>query len=228
MMGAPAALPAIRRHPKWDDGVAALRELEREHGDRARANAAAYASAYQGRRGLMVVDVVMSAWRGYERVLREVKKYEATGVTTLRDVLAAPPDRALLGMRSREPETVRQLATALSALVENDEDAACLAWAESTAGMQLAFRVDPTLGGVTGIGLALFCYLRMRCGADGIKPDGRVWTALRNLGLPTSRDPYVLLTVAQCAAVELDVPELVLDQLLWHAPGATRRRGKTG
>ncbi|MGY1601646.1 hypothetical protein [Geodermatophilus sp. SYSU D00815] len=202
--------------------MARLSQLWTERGADARAAAARYGAAYEGRRGLMVVDVVMSAFRSYKRVGREVQKYADTGVATLRDVVASPPERSLLGMRTREPETVRALAAALLATrpPDGDEDASCRAWAEQAAGMEHAFRVEPHVGDVPGVGLALFCYLRMRCGADGIKPDGRVRTALSTLGLPVSRDPHVVLTVAQCAAAELGVPELELDQLLWAADEA--------
>ncbi|MCW2904521.1 MAG: hypothetical protein JWO67_6786 [Streptosporangiaceae bacterium] len=220
------ALDALRRHPQWQSGIARLTELWEARGAQARADAAGYAQSYEGTRGLMVVDVVMSANRGYDEVQRRVQKYADTGVATLQDVVDNPPGRSFLGMRRREPDTVLAVATALLGLCGPDgaEDATCLTWAEQTAGMQHAFRVEPHVGGISGIGLALFCYLRMRSGADGIKPDGRVRQALKDLGLPVSRDPHAILTVAQCAAVELGVAELELDQLLWFALGADRGR----
>lgn len=128
----------------------------------------------------------------------------------------------MLGMKRSESGTVLGVATALLEFCgpEEDENAACLAWAEQNAGMEHASRADPRVGRVSGIGLALFCYLRMRSGADGVKPDGRVRQALKELGLPSSRDPHAILTVAQCAAAELGMAELELDQLLWFAPRA--------
>jgi hypothetical protein len=128
-------------------------------------------------------------------------------------------------MKRREPATILAVATSLLELCgpEGDEDAACLAWAEQTTGIEHAFRVEPHVGTIPGIGLALFCYLRMRSGADGIKPDGRVRQALHAVGLPASRDPHAILTVAQCASLELGVEQLVLDQLLWTGSGGRRR-----
>ena len=216
------ALAGLRRHPRWEPGIALLHGLWQAHGKAARVAAADYAGRYDGRRGLMVVDVVMSANRSYARVGREVQKYAGTGVATLREVVDSPPARSLLGMKHSEPATVLRVAEALLALAgpDGDEDEGCRRWAEETAGMEHAFRADPHVGAVSGIGLALFCYLRMRSGADGIKPDGRVRQALTALGLPATRDPHAILAVAQCAATEIGVADLELDQLLWFAARA--------
>ena len=70
-----------------------------------------------------------------------------------------------------------------------------------------------------GIGPALFAYMRMRCGADALKPDLRVAAALRELGFGVPGDEHSILVIARAAAAELDVSLLVLDQLLWGRDG---------
>ena len=61
--------------------------------------------------------------------------------------------------------------------------------------------------------------MRMRCGADAIKPDLRVANALRQLGFDAGNDPHSILVLARAAATELGVGLLVLDQLLWGRDG---------
>jgi hypothetical protein len=73
------------------------------------------------------------------------------------------------------------------------------------------------VGGVSGIGPALFAYMRMRCGAKALKPDARVAHELRRLGFEVPADEHAILIVAKTAAAELAVDLLVLDQLLWWA-----------
>lgn len=65
-----------------------------------------------------------------------------------------------------------------------------------------------------GIGPALFAYLRMRCGADALKPDLRVHAALRGLGFEVENEVHTMLVVAHAVAVELEISRLTLDQLL--------------
>lgn len=72
------------------------------------------------------------------------------------------------------------------------------------------------VGCVKGIGLALFAYMRMRSGADAIKPDIRVKKALRHLGFAVPDDDHAVLILAKAAAEEIRVSRLVLDQLLWR------------
>ncbi|MBM0226525.1 MULTISPECIES: hypothetical protein [Micromonospora] len=167
----------------------------------------------------MVLDVVMSRQRGYEtRVLPAVRPFTENGFT-LRDLVASPPDRAQLGLMAGEQATMVGVAEGLLAFARDegidDEDEACREWAKRAAGLAHAFRCEERVGGVKGIGLALFCYLQMRSGGDGVKPDGRVRASLRGQGFPCPKDPHAVLTVAQAAAAELQVSQLWLDQLLW-------------
>lgn len=93
------------------------------------------------------------------------------------------------------------------------------AWAEGCADFAHPPKLEPHVGCVKGIGPALFAYLRVRCGADGIKPDLRVRNGLNSAGLSVPNDAHSILVVATAVAAELDVPLLVLDQLLWWPNG---------
>jgi hypothetical protein len=53
------------------------------------------------------------------------------------------------------------------------EENAATAWGRATAGLDLVPHLDPYLGRMDGIGVALFTYMRMLCGADTLKPDVR-------------------------------------------------------
>jgi N-glycosylase/DNA lyase len=63
--------------------------------------------------------------------------------------------------------------------------------------------------------MALWSYMRMRSGANAIKIDVRVKRALRELEFPVPDDDHAALMIAKSAAQEVDLPLLVLDQLLW-------------
>ena len=65
------------------------------------------------------------------------------------------------------------------------------------------------------MGTALFAYLRMRCGANAIKPDLRVHAGLTALGFIVPNDPHALLVLAQEISVQTGISLLALDQLLW-------------
>jgi hypothetical protein len=67
---------------------------------------------------------------------------------------------------------------------------------------------------VKGIGPALFAYMRMRSGADALKPDLRVARALRELGFPVPADQHAIIVVAHAAADDANISLLLLDQLL--------------
>jgi hypothetical protein len=97
-----------------------------------------------------------------------------------------------------------------------DEDGGCLKWADSVRGLEHAHRLDPVVGAVPGIGPALFAYLRMRCGADALKPDLRVAKALRRLGFTVPGDSHSIMVLARAAAAEINFSLLSLDQLLWN------------
>ena len=85
----------------------------------------------------------------------------------------------------------------------------------TAARFERAPQLEPYVGSVKGIGPAHFASLRMRSGADALRPDFRVRASLNRLGFEVPSNEHGILIVAHAAAAELAVSRLVLDQLLW-------------
>jgi hypothetical protein len=137
---------------------------------------------------------------------------------SLRWLALHEPNRERYGLRTGESTTIVAVARNLSSFANKagvGEDEACRIWADSVAGLEHSPMLDSVVGRVSGIGIALFAYLRMRGGADGLKPDVRVERGLRALGFSVPPDPHGVLIVGGAVAAELGISRLVLDQLLW-------------
>jgi len=215
-------LDVLRDRPEWPAAAERLRQLYAQGGAAAQKAAAEYGQKYAGQRGAMVVDVVASRQRTYSsRVRRIVNRWrEEAREPTLAWLAANPPDRVRLGLMASEPETMRKVAENLVAFARGrglDEDDGCYIWAEEVDGLEHVHRLDPVVGGVSGIGPALFALMRMHCGGKALKPDVRVGRELRRLGFEVPAGEHAILVVARAAAAELGVDVLVLDQLLWWA-----------
>jgi hypothetical protein len=213
-------LDVLRDRPEWPTAVARLRQLYAQGGAAAEEAAARYGQKYAGQRGAMVVDVVASRQRNYlSKVHRIVNRWrEEAREPTLAWLAANPPDRARLGLMASEPDTMRQVAGNLVAFAQSrgldEEEEGCYLWAEEVDGLEHAHGLDPVVGGVSGIGPALFALMRMHCGGNAIKPDLRVRRELRRLGFEVPSGEHAILVVAKAAAADLGVDVLVLDQLL--------------
>lgn len=210
-------MEALTRNSWWATGMGNMRAVLDQHGSEAEERAKDYANVYAGRRAAMVFDVVASRQRRYNpRVLRMVKHYETTTPTLTFLAANGPGDGHPL--RSGEAETMQAVAAGLLRFATDHglpEEDAVRAWADSVHELVHAIRLDPYVGAVSGIGPALFAYLRMRCGADALKPDLRVHRALVNLGFLVPREEHALLVATEAVASELGITRLVLDQLLW-------------
>lgn len=214
-------LLVLRQRPEWQAAVGRLRTLADELGRAAHTAAQWYAMEYASRRGSMVIDVVASRQRRYvKRVLPMIKRWEADHPSPTLVVLAETPlDAATYGLLPSEPVTIQAIARNLTQFIRDlntDEDSGCRTWADSVRMLEHAHRLDPVVGAVSGIGPALFAYLRMRCGADALKPDLRVAKALRGLGFTVPGDNHSIMVLARAAAAEINFPLLSLDQLLWN------------
>jgi hypothetical protein len=168
----------------------------------------------------MVIDVVTSRRRKYlTRVLPLVTQWQAdNNEHTLHWLSVHEPAPERYGLRPGEPHTVTAIARNMAAFADDldvSEDQACRQWATGVAGLEHAFRLDPVAGAISGIGPALFAYLRMRSGADALKPDSRVAKGLRRLGFQVPPGEHAILVVAHAAAAEAAIGLLALDQLLW-------------
>lgn len=208
----------VRALDEWPAALESLRALHDLHGHEARSKAVHLAQEYQGRRAAMVFEVVASRQRRYEsRVLPMVAKFERSQIISL-EMLAMEGPGEGYGLRAGEAETMRDTAAGLLSYCRVrgfDQEAGVRRWAEQTAPFAHAPRLDPFVGCVSGIGPALFAYLRMRCGADAIKPDIRVRAGLNRAGFNLPNDEHAILIVATAVASELSIPLAVLDQLLW-------------
>lgn len=222
--GMPGVLTVMRKRTGWPEAVERLRALAASRGDGPQRAAAEYAGVYRGRRGAMVFDVVISRQRKYQSVvLPRVEKWvESVEEPSLASLADSQVNSKEFGLQRTEPVTLQTAATNLLSFCEAEglsEEDGCRAWADGVGGLEHAPKLDPVVGGVPGIGPALFAYMRMRCGADALKPDLRVADALRRLGFNLAGDQHSILVVARAAATELGVSLLVLDQLLWGRDG---------
>lgn len=217
----PAHSVLVQR-PEWAEAITRLRELADARRQDAVADAQGYVARYAGGRGAMVLDVVASRQRKYaQRVLPMVERWkEQVPAPTLACLVATPTSLEELGLRRTEPVTILTVAQNLlsygAQVGLDDEDEICRQWADDTEGLEHGYVLDPVVGEVSGIGLALFSYIRMRAGASAIKPDVRVRRALRDLGFHVPRGEHAILTVARAAAAETGMDLLTFDQLLWH------------
>ncbi|GAB2776278.1 hypothetical protein GCM10027039_41910 [Terrabacter koreensis] len=216
-------LAVIRKRPGWAEAVERLQGLAADRGDGPHRAAEAYGAVYEGRRGAMVFDVILSRQRRYPSVVvPRVEKWATGGEPSLARLAQNGVEASDFGLQRSEPATLQAVATNLLAYCRTEglsEDEGCRAWADRVQGLEHAPKLDPVVGGVSGIGTALFAYMRMRCGADALKPDLRVARALRDLGFDLPADEHSILVVAMAAAAELDISLLVLDQMLWGRDG---------
>jgi len=218
-------MSALRSNPWWPTAMSNLETLVAKHGDEAKSRAQWYSEVYSGQRAAMVYDVVASRQRRYQpRVLGMVQRFRGSvEAQSLSHLAAAGPDIEA-GLREGEADTMRNVAAGLADFCTQhdlNEDVGVRTWAEAVADLEHAHRMDPYAGSVTGMGPALFAYLRMRSGADTIKPDLRVKAGLQRLGFAVPSEPHALLVVATAAALDLGLPRLVLDQLLWWSDSVT-------
>lgn len=205
--------------PGWKAAMNGLRELHAAAGVDAERRALEHATVYENDRASMVFDVVMSRQRNYaKRVLPLVAGFRSSpAARSLRELADRGPGEGW-GLRAGEAQTMRDAARGLLSFGEErglKEEEACRAWA-AWADFGIAYELDPYVGQVKGIGLALFHYMRMRAGADTLKPDLRVRDSLLDLGFPVgSGRPETLYTVVTAIAAELETSLLLVDQLLW-------------
>lgn len=222
-----AALELLRADPAWGPAVARLTELKASRGAQAKAAAADYVGVYAGCRGAMILDVVASRRRRYEtRVKPMVAAWlDANQEQTIAALTRNRVDAAQYGLSEAEVETIATVAQRFRGFAEAegltaaaDEDRLCLRWAERYGPFEHAPRLDPVVGSVKGIGLALWSYMRMRSGANTLKVDVRVQNTMKKLGFSVPGDSdHAVLIIAKSAAHEAGLSLLVLDQLLWAA-----------
>ena len=187
-----------------------------------RGRASRIGKAYVGRRGVMVVDVIASRQRNYEKVVkpRIIRPFQEQRNGTLTDLAADPP--IFLKLQSHEVPAMSAVANALLDFGRvrgiADEEEICRQWAQlnSYNDPQGPSEFVKAVRDVKGIGPALLEYLRMLCGADTIKIDVRVKASLDSAGVPVHLfTDDGLYEVCRGIAGRLGFTLVELDQLLW-------------
>jgi hypothetical protein len=228
------AMDDLSARTQWQHAMTRLRALLDQHGAEAHQRVADYGERYRGRRAEMVFDVVASRRRDSDMGMPEAFA-RTPAASSLRALAEQGPGAHSLrhqlpegdrrrsghqgdGLRSGEGETMQAVASGLVRFAaERDlgDDDATRAWANTAARFERAPQLEPYVGSVKGIGPASFASLRMRSGADAIRPDFRVRASLNRLGFEVPSNEDGILIVAHAAAADLGISRLVLDQLLW-------------
>jgi hypothetical protein len=174
---------------------------------------------YKGKRGLMVVDVVASRQRRYEKyvVAKLLPMYiDQAEDLSLACLAANVPD--WLPLKDQEAQTMSTVASNIldfgraHGLV--DEDTMANSWAQDLEAIELMKQVF-------GIGPALVEYLRMLSGSDSLKVDVRVINGFEALGLPVHLfSPDGILELAKQLSRKVPCSLIELDQCLWHILGS--------
>ena len=181
-------------------------------------------NSYQGKRGAMVVDAVTSRQRKYNpRVLKIVKSWlDSVEDPSLQALVDSPLGTKAFGLRIGESESISQVAAALLSFGQDfsvtGDDAICKAWADTVEDFRFTPKLDPYVGRVDGIGIALFAYLRKLSGADAIKPDVRVRKRLHEMGFDVPEGSEALMLLCELLAQELGIDRSRFDDYLWAEP----------
>ncbi len=204
--------------PSWNSAILEIKEIL-QNNPALMKKAKSYGDIYKGRRGLMVVDVICSRQRNYEKkvVANLLPSYELKAKDLTLESLASLPPTWMKIMKS-EPFTMQLVAQKLldfghkNKLV--DEDIICENWAKSDL-YWLMLEIQ-------GIGPVLLEYLRMLSGFDTIKLDVNVGKALSKLGIQTKGYSVdVILKICQYLAKDVGCTLVMLDQALFQLGQST-------
>lgn len=207
--------------PSWSYAVKELKGLLAIKPEfRLKANL--FGDIYKGKRGLMVVDVICSKRRNYEkRVLGDLLPAYIEGSKDLSlSALSVEAPKYLKVMKS-EPEIMKQVAISILDFgrktgLSNEEDI-CKQWASSETYWLLL--------NIVGMGPVLLEYLRMLCGVDTIKLDVNVNRALESLDIQTKGfPPDVLLKICETLAEDVGCSLVTLDQALFYMGQNNKRK----
>ena len=184
-----------------------------------------YFSRYKGRRGSMVVDVVASAWRNYDRVEKQIVPAFEKSVRTPSLKALAQTTPNIPGLRNGEAAAMQAAAAGLLRFAAEkrsgavgDDEKIVKAWAKYAEPFRFETKIEPYVGSVKRVGPALFAYLRMRAGADAIKADVWVARVLQQHGAKFKKvtDVIEVTRVAEAVAAAAGLSRLTLDQMLWR------------
>jgi hypothetical protein len=199
--------------PNWKSAVTEIKNvLDSNPNLGIKANS--FGDIYKGKRGLMVVDVVCSRQRNYDKkVLADLlPEYESNAKDlSLKSLSMSAP--TYLKIMKAEPLTMQLIAKkimdfGLKNSLEN-EDEICNLWARSDT-YWLILEIN-------GIGPVLLEYLRMLCGVDTIKLDVNVGKAIEALGIAIKGYPQnIVLKICNQLAKDVGCTLIELDQALFQ------------
>jgi hypothetical protein len=212
-------LQVLRQRDGWSEGVEQLATVLVDSREDLNLKVKGFGERYVGRRAAMVIDVVGSPRRKWrEQVLPMVERFEERFPdASLADLGEFGPGSGL-GLGEERETTAQEVAAGLHRYcIDNglDEEVGVLHWAQTVEPVRFMWRYDPYVGALKNVGSASFNYLRMRSGADAIKPDSRVRARLRSLAFRPLPGEGELVLMAEALATELGITRLELDQLLW-------------
>jgi hypothetical protein len=195
--------------PGYASAVETLRNTLKSHPE-LKEKAGSLGTLYQGRRGLMVVDVVASRQRRYETyvVPKLLPMYESQATDLSLSALARNPPY-WLPLRDEEAKTMSMVAEKILSFGRMQhlisEDEICASWSNDSEAL-----ID--MRQVFGIGPALL--------ADSLKVDVRVINGMHELGIETSwLTPEGVLALAKELSQDIPCTLVELDQCLWHILG---------
>jgi len=209
------------KRASWPTAIENLRLEWARGGEAAVRSAIHFADVYKDNRAAMVFDCVMSIQKSYKVVEGLVRRFKETPNAESLAALAegGPGEEPLQGRWLRRASTMQHVASGLVRYCHDHgmaEEEGVRQWAAEAAAYEFTWDKEKYVGSVSGIGIATFAYLRMRCGANAIKPDVRVRQELGKLLFPLGDgSDYTVLCVANAAADEIGIGRLELDQLLW-------------
>lgn len=209
------------KRASWPTAIGNLRQEWARGGGEAARRAIEFADVYKDKRAAMVFDCVMSIQKSYRLVEGLVRRFQETPNAESLESLAeyGPGPEPLQGRWVRRAGTMQRVAAGLVRYCQDHrmaDEEGVRQWAAEADAYEFTWNKEGYVGSVSGIGIATFAYLRMRCGANAIKPEVRVKQELGKLLFPLGDgSDYTVLCVANAAADEIGVRRLELDQLLW-------------
>lgn len=212
-MGEISFMPEMMRQlPNWDNAVTAVkRKLVSTDASR---KAKELQLRYVGKRGLMVLDVVASRQRRYDKVVvpHYLEKYKSMvpdlGLSYLK---LNSPD--FLKLTKSEPLTLSEVAGFLLGFDGHTDEEKI----SNFKAVSHSFECRQKAIAIKGIGEVLYEYLRILSGADSLKVDVRVREQLWLLGIPVSDfTDSGLLNICRVLAADAQCTLVELDQALWN------------
>lgn len=218
-----ALVQTLRRLEGWDGAVDALRERFSAVGEEARAAARGIGEAFAGRRAAMIFHVVVtSGLRTTSPFVESARAaFESSPSAASLEVLAGRGVPESYGVKRSKLEVIRAVAARLHQYAEGrglDEEAAVRRWAAEALAFELQPATEPWVGGVPGVDATTFATMGRCCGADAVRPDRRLWEALRQLGFPlpggwlTDAGRMDTIVVVTAVAAQLSLPRSVVDE----------------